>query len=664
MYRTDTKITKRKTTNYICPVTGDKQHIEVLAAGQQVVALGDHETTGKPYTWKYGDPVNTPIDKLTLITEKDIDALFAYFYSIVPASWVAKGTNTQDLKPGVQDVNPFSQAPLNITEDDLERALSRISADEYDTWIKVGMALHHQFDGSREGFAIWDEWSSSSDSYQEVATKIHWGSFSTEKHDRPLTAAYILKVGRSREGKPTEGQLGLVSELPETIDDFIERYVYVAGGDLVCDMRRPASYPPYKMSELRNMLAGRRVTLTDKTGREKVVPIHSLWLCSRDRMHAEGYAYRPDKSRMFRDEGGYSWLNSFHLPDSEETTEKGKLGTFFEHMNYILPDPVERAWFISWIAFNVQKPNTRCKVTPLHISLDQGTGRGWIVELMQSLLGFWNCTKTKMDVLSGVGSAGQYQDYLNNSLFCSVEEVKESDKRFSISDRIRDYLTENYLEVNVKFGSKNTQRVFTNFFFMSNHMDALVIPKEDRRIVVLSGPTHHRSEGYYATLYDFLDDPDAVNQLRSWLMRRDLTKFNWTRAIETRGKQLMRDSVLTETERLFNCVLENPPADSMTENQILQAMMAWSDKPAMETHIEEKQFRALLRKNYVHAMRQRITYDGKQCRPWTVNAENNFKDAPSLLTDIQQAASVLAGGRYGVDAFANHEQEEPDALSH
>lgn len=60
----------------------------------------------------------------------------------------------------------------------------------------------------------------------------------------------------------------------------------------------------------------------------------------------------------------------------------------------------------------------RCKVTPLHISIAHGTGRGWIVELMSKLLGQWNCTKTKMSTLCGEGDGGAFQDYLDKSLFC------------------------------------------------------------------------------------------------------------------------------------------------------------------------------------------------------------------------------------------------------
>ena len=52
----------------------------------------------------------------------------------------------------------FSSSP-DWTNSDLREALDRIPAADRDEWLPVGMALHDQFGGSDEGFAIWNEWS-------------------------------------------------------------------------------------------------------------------------------------------------------------------------------------------------------------------------------------------------------------------------------------------------------------------------------------------------------------------------------------------------------------------------------------------------------------------------------------------------------------------------
>lgn len=57
-------------------------------------------------------------------------------------------------------------------------ALPFVDADEYETWLHVGMALHEASGGSDEGFELWDEWSQRSDKYDSDAMTEKWESFS------------------------------------------------------------------------------------------------------------------------------------------------------------------------------------------------------------------------------------------------------------------------------------------------------------------------------------------------------------------------------------------------------------------------------------------------------------------------------------------------------
>jgi hypothetical protein len=55
---------------------GNPHKIEVLGSGQQVVVAGIHPDTNRPYLWREGrSPINTPRQKLPLVTEADVRAL-------------------------------------------------------------------------------------------------------------------------------------------------------------------------------------------------------------------------------------------------------------------------------------------------------------------------------------------------------------------------------------------------------------------------------------------------------------------------------------------------------------------------------------------------------------------------------------------------------------
>jgi len=102
---------------------------------------------------------------------------------------------------------------------------------------------------------------------------------------------------------------------------------------------------------------------------------------------------------------------------------------------------------------------------------------------MSKLLGYWNVSKTKMKTLAGEGNAGQYQDYLNNSLLCAIEEVREKlNKKISTAELndffmkvIRQAPAPVYGLKNVKFYyltqiNRRDRRCYTNWiFFIHNH---------------------------------------------------------------------------------------------------------------------------------------------------------------------------------------------------
>lgn len=69
------------------------------------------------------------------------------------------------------------QEPLGVPESLILEALDVLDTElHYDTWLSVGMAIHHETRG--EGFAIWDEWSQRSSKYTNSDYGLYkWESF-------------------------------------------------------------------------------------------------------------------------------------------------------------------------------------------------------------------------------------------------------------------------------------------------------------------------------------------------------------------------------------------------------------------------------------------------------------------------------------------------------
>jgi hypothetical protein len=625
-YRTDKPFKKVKSCTYEDKY-GNCHAVEILGDGQQYVAYAEHPDTLKPYEWTNASLADVNSDDLPVLNFEDAHSIVKVFEEIAKGKvasnhWTksregsggsltshGSNDNAQDSSELLLANFAALRPPLNITVPQIRHDLSVLFSDDYDRWIHVGMALWHQFNGDEEGFELWDEWSTQAEKYTGVEDlRTRWAGFKPDPNQRPLTFATVRRMAN----------IARMEEDP--LPEFLNRFFYVMDGDAVYDLEGLAHDKPAILKEFKNMYANIRMEIevpapvagNDDRTKTKMVPVTSQWMVDPERKSAQGFTYRPGGSEILKDAEGRQWINKFHMPvfanpcpmviQNGETKMdpehiESLLKNFFQHMEYIIPLKEEREWFYSWMAFNIQKPDIRCKVTPLLIATDHGTGRGWIVQLMNLLLGSWNCSKTKMSTLSGESSAGQYQDFMNETLFCAVEEVKDADKPYGVLDSIRSYLTEDMLEINLKYGAKETKRVYTNFLWNSNHADALVLKAEDRRVNVFKTVDGPKDNDYYDRLYEWLEAEDKANErinvpeqtvegedevydragvkvsagvacLFHWLKSRDLADFNWKRSMHNKARQDLIENSQTNIEYYFLELVKNPPYEIMTLAEI------------------------------------------------------------------------------------------------
>jgi hypothetical protein len=412
-----------------------------------------------------------------------------------------------------------------------------------------------------------------------------------------------------------------------SVEDCLERFIYIVTGDRVADLRKPPSRCTLRLSEFRNLMANVQVP----AGRS-AVPIAKVWLEHPLRQDADDTAYEPTEERIIEDSArGLRFVNEFEFPQHHFTERRDKLQPFHDHLEYLIPNRADREWFLSWMAQLVQHPERR-GVVPLHISTLHGTGRGWVVELIREVLGSWNCKSTKMKDLVET----QFHDCLDNSIFCSIPEVREpSGKRYAINDQIRDTLSDPVLEINRKYGAKSTKRVYTSFFMSSNHWDALVLGPEDRRIQVIAGPTTLMPNEYYYRLYELLQDREFVAQVWSFLKSRDISQFNWMRSDENSARARLIAASMSPTEEALRELLDDPPAMCATNFQmemLLNRLLPFSERDP--DWGSQKQLNKLLS---LRCRKHRINWNGKTHRYWQLVES----EQPLDLDRVRQELEVM-----------------------
>lgn len=179
LYRLETPLRSIKTAPFkaISTKTGKPETYTALdfrCATRDGLSLQDvlpptiHPDTQKPYEWQYGDPLT--------------------------GSW----RNLPPLPPELRAVwesllisrieNDAPSAPKGAGFDEIRALIGQHDPNaEYNEWLRVGMALHHETRGSRDGLLLWNEWSANAtlgDKYKGLGDlEPHWRSFNSAAPD-------------------------------------------------------------------------------------------------------------------------------------------------------------------------------------------------------------------------------------------------------------------------------------------------------------------------------------------------------------------------------------------------------------------------------------------------------------------------------------------------
>lgn len=226
---------------------GRRVRLEVLGKGQQFVAYHTHPDTGKPYEWPDDillmSPEDTSARNLIKVTSEQINAVMTEFSrKASELGYALKHGTDQKFSASTDDdlYNALSvgKTPIeNLSIDDARKMIKEIGFDfgkgSNDLWVRVGMALHHQFEGSDEALALWDELSAEfPDAYEEGATAKRWRSFDS-KHPDATTFRWIRNALR-RKKDPRYYETSLNGSLLRLLNRYGDRIAYVPQTGQLC----------------------------------------------------------------------------------------------------------------------------------------------------------------------------------------------------------------------------------------------------------------------------------------------------------------------------------------------------------------------------------------------------------------------------------------------
>lgn len=432
----------------------------------------------------------------------------------------------------------LANQPLDITPEMVDSYLLALDPTtvEYDTWIKVGMALFHQFQGAAVGYERWLVWSSrDGERFDEGEMPNKWRSFGGAQS--PITFASIMHWVKEAGGivavsnmfdallheasqvesfeqyklfkdkitamsdhvLPPVYRSGVVSELA----DHFGKLHKVAKGAITKEMQasrvaraqavvQPDWLDPWVYVESTCCFANadvadymiKREAFNAKFDREPECvaaerQASQLALVNYNLQTVVDVMFFPAAGKFFTYEHK-RMMNSYSPKgvrpcDVIDADGQGVVDMFLSHVAFTLEHPAERELFLDWMAYIYQNPGKRIGWAML-LQGAPGTGKSYFGNVFEELLG------TNVRSLDTQAISGRFTGWAHGSLVTVVEEIRiAGTNKYEILDKLKPIISNSTIQIEEKGRDHRTIPNFTSYFLLTNHKDAVPLGEGERR---------------------------------------------------------------------------------------------------------------------------------------------------------------------------------------
>lgn len=496
---------------------------------QDVLPPTIHPDTRKPYVWQYGDelvghwsdPPRMPVSLLALWRN-----LLA---EIPPEAHEARRTDT-----------PVDTVRKAIYKHILDK---HKDVSDHDDWLDVGLRLHEQTGGAREGLDIWDEWSRSDQSKRKnggpryegkAALELRWRSFHAGRAGNVGLTSAIAQLPSVAEDFDVEPTDGAADE--ETTAQILGQRAKANKADAITKLeeslifvRNAEKYFNTNSRRIMNTESGIEHMFTHmmprKKGGKKESPVQLLKESATKRQVDE-IGFHPGEGLTFKDDEDYTYVNSYDETRRPKAIEPRP--DEIERIDWLfnlIDDESYRTWLKQFYGYVVQHPGVKIKSAPLIWSETQGSGKTTLVRAIPSLLVGRRYSKE----ITSTQLEDSFTGYLVDAWHINLTEFRASSRneREAISKKVESWIAEDAVTV------RPMQRVaytMPNHFFVtasSNFDDAASISGYDRKWAVhelkAARMTVEQSDWIYK---EFLLTKRAAGVLRWYFEHADLKGFN------------------------------------------------------------------------------------------------------------------------------------------
>jgi hypothetical protein len=299
------------------------------------------------------------------------------------------------------------------------------------------------------------------------------------------------------------------------------------------------------MTEGEEVIDGKRTAL-----------VVDLWAKSPNRRTVKNVVYVPGEDEITSKNELNTWKPSDHR------SRKGKPTKWLELVHFIMREPKYADWFLKWLAYPVQNLGEKLLTAVFVHGAKQGIGKTFVVDpVMEYVYGTQNFFRLSNDDLQDAFNtfAGKNQFVVTNEIYFS-----EFRDRRAMMSKLKDMITRERVTINEKFQPKMVFQDYCNYYFTSNHPDALVLEPGDRRFFVVEAPDEKLEQSLYDDLDQWLRNENGAGIVRHYLENSvDLRDFNpkgdammtpWKQGVISLSKDVLEEfaeQIVEEPELIF-----------------------------------------------------------------------------------------------------------------
>jgi hypothetical protein len=291
-----------------------------------------------------------------------------------------------------------------------------------------------------------------------------------------------------------------------------------------------------------------------------VAPFSNVGITSRLLMHSEhGKAiremYHPGKPRglCHDDERGNSFINTYMpSPVRDYTDQELKelkrrepdfARPFEEFLDHLVPDLEARARLKKWVATLLACPGLKMTYGVLLISQTQGVGKTTLGKILIRILGEENAVIVRASTI-----AEDHFTHWTDKQLLVINEIYEGHS-IKMYEKLKEDISDDMIPVRKMHQMGTTVKSFVHLFACSNHLRAMNLTNEDRRVLVIRAAENKRSEAAWIEFNEWLDEQEGIRKVKQWA-KDHIKKYGAVRKGEeapmTEAKREMAKENLTE----------------------------------------------------------------------------------------------------------------------